>query len=105
MLAPLQALNPGNLTTDLARHVSALQAVFIRMITYPPVNGAYTELFAGLSPDVAASLKQNEWVIPFGRITALRKDLALAGLGEGEGGTGNARRFWEWSEEQVRQYV
>jgi hypothetical protein len=29
-------------------------------MTYPPVNGAYTELYAGLSPDIAA-IKPNEW--------------------------------------------
>ena len=73
-------------------------------MTFPPVNGAYTELFAGLSPDVAA-LKQNEWVIPWGRITSLRKDLAQAGLIEEQGGSGNAKRFWDWTEEQVAPYA
>lgn len=76
----------------------------MKFILYPAVNGAYTELFAGLAPDVA-SIKQNEWVIPFGRKAVLRKDLAQAGLLEGEGGSGNAKKFWEWSEEQVARYA
>jgi hypothetical protein len=55
-----QALNPGNLASDLQRHLNWLEAFVVARITYPPVNGAYTELFAGLSPEVAA-IKSNEW--------------------------------------------
>lgn len=71
---------------------------FMNFTLYPPVNGAYTELFAGLSPD-AANIKTSQWVIPWGRITDLRKDL-YSGPGED-----NARLFWEWSEEQVAPYA
>ncbi|KAF1840309.1 short-chain dehydrogenase [Cucurbitaria berberidis CBS 394.84] len=98
------SLNPGNLASDLQRHISPLQAFFVSLMVYPAVNGAYTELFAGLSPDVA-SIKQNEWVIPFGRICPLRKDLAQAGLLEEDGGSGIAKKFWEWTEEQVARYA
>lgn len=73
-------------------------------ITYPAVNGAYTEFFAGLSPQVAA-IKPNEWIIPFGRISPLRKDLADAGKLKQDGGSEMAKEFWEWSEEQVARYV
>ncbi|KAH7356353.1 hypothetical protein BKA66DRAFT_473705 [Pyrenochaeta sp. MPI-SDFR-AT-0127] len=98
------ALNPGNLASDLQRHLGAIQAFIISLMTYPAVNGAYTELFAGLAPEVAA-LKQNEWVIPFGRITSLRTDLAEAGKLKEDGGSENAKRFWDWTEEQVARYV
>lgn len=46
------ALNPGNLRTELARHMGSAFRFLVSFICYPPVNGAYTELFAGLSPDV-----------------------------------------------------
>lgn len=98
------ALNPGNLSSELTRHVSAIQAFIIRWITHPPVNGAYTELFAGLSPEIVA-LKQDEWVIPWGRITSLRRDLAEGAKSKEEGGSGRAKEFWEWSEEQVAKYT
>jgi retinol dehydrogenase-12 len=62
---------------------------------YPAVNGAYTELFAGLSPEVATAEK-GTWVVPFGRIMPLRKDLRDGGHG---------KEFWEWSEEQVGRYA
>lgn len=54
------SLNPGNLTSDLTRHAGWLGAVISTLMTYPAVNGAYTEFFAGLAPEIKA-LKQNEW--------------------------------------------
>lgn len=71
---------------------------FINFTLHPPVKVAYTEFFAGLSPD-AADIKTSQWVIPWGRITNLRKDLH-SGLGEK-----NVKLFWKWSEEQVAQYA
>lgn len=47
------ALNPGNLNSDLWRTQGKLTATFLRwFVLHPPINGAYTELFAGLSPAV-----------------------------------------------------
>jgi retinol dehydrogenase-12 len=68
------------------------------LILYPPVNGAYTELFAGLAPE-AAALKENEWVVPWGRVMLLRKDFCS------EKGKENAKAFWAWSEEQVERFT
>ena len=54
------SLNPGNLNSELARYSGWLGQLVVRLLTYPAVNGAYTEFFAGLSPDVK-NLRQNEW--------------------------------------------
>lgn len=49
----MQALNPGNLASELDRHVTGIvERTFRKLTTYPCINGAYTELFAALSPDV-----------------------------------------------------
>ena len=46
-------LNPGNLDSDLARDLGPMTRFFFPFILiYPPINGAYTELFGGLSPQV-----------------------------------------------------
>jgi retinol dehydrogenase-12 len=63
------------------------------------VFGAYTELFAGISPDVTSELS-GSYIIPWGRIAKLNKNLVLA---EGlmfklDGGTGAAQRFYDWCE-------
>ncbi|KAA6411359.1 MAG: hypothetical protein FRX48_04639 [Lasallia pustulata] len=98
------SLNPGNLKTELQRHTPSWQMALIWVLLYEPIYGAYTELFAGLSPTVTEQ-RNGAWIIPWGRFGPLRKDLLLAQKTEAEGGTGHAARFWEWSEEQVRPYV
>ena len=47
-----QALNPGNLKTPLLRHVPAWQMSLVSFFFHAPIYGAYTELFAGLSPEI-----------------------------------------------------
>lgn len=54
-------LNPGNLDSDLYRHVPGLITFFLRRtVLYPSVYGAYTELFAGLAPEVTLE-KSGSW--------------------------------------------
>lgn len=118
-------INPGNLTSELARDQPALLKIVAKVLGYPPPMGACTELFAGLSPEVTME-KSGDWgecllslwhrvsrgsfdqltvpVIPFGRIYPLRPDLLNATRSEAEGGTGGAYKFWEWTENQVRKY-
>ncbi|KAH8820116.1 hypothetical protein F5884DRAFT_839877 [Xylogone sp. PMI_703] len=96
-------LNPGNLRTDLQRHVPSWQLMIFKFILHPPIKGAYTELFAGLSPDVTLE-KNGAWISPWGRFTPLRPDLVKGALPESEGGTGIAQKWWDWCEEQVKQY-
>lgn len=48
-----QSLNPGNLRTNLNRHTAEYLKIILNFLfVYPPIFGAYTELFGGLSPDV-----------------------------------------------------
>lgn len=47
-----QALDPGNLKTNLQQHVPGWQRIIMNRILHTPIHGAYTEIFAGLSPDV-----------------------------------------------------
>ncbi|OCL04328.1 NAD(P)-binding protein [Glonium stellatum] len=97
-------LNPGNLTSDLARDQGAMFKLMVKVVAYPPINGAYTELFAGLSSQVTIE-KSGDWVIPFGRFYPIRKDLVGATKTKAEGGTGGTHNFWEWTEDQVRPYL
>lgn len=48
-------LNPGNLQSELYRDQGFLMKLFVKSLMYPPINGAYTELFGGLSPDITLS--------------------------------------------------
>lgn len=44
-------------------------------------------------------------VVPWGRFMPIRKHMLAASKPISEGGTGQAEKFWEWNEEQVRPYL
>ncbi|MCJ1481322.1 hypothetical protein MMC06_001479 [Schaereria dolodes] len=88
------SLNPGNLKTDLQRHIPKWQLMIINRILYPSNFGAYTELFAGLSPKVTAK-ESGGWVAPWGRLVPGRKELMEPEIGV---------KFWNWTEKQIEEY-
>ncbi|KAI0018959.1 hypothetical protein F4780DRAFT_748572 [Xylariomycetidae sp. FL0641] len=98
------ALNPGNLKSELDRSANCLQMIFRYATTYPTINGAYTELFAGVSEDVTLE-HTGGWIVPWGRFSDIRSDLEQGSKPESEGGTGIAQKFWEWCEEQTKSYA
>ena len=75
-----------------------------RRMLHPTVFGAYTELFAGLSPDVTSELS-GSYVITWGRIANLNKHLAEGLKSKLDGGTGAAQRFYDWCEEESKPYM
>ncbi|KAL2024722.1 hypothetical protein VTK56DRAFT_6923 [Thermocarpiscus australiensis] len=97
-------INPGNLTSELPRHQGIVLKAVARLVGYPPLLGAYTELFAAFSPEVTME-KSGSRVAPFGRFYPLREDLYKAMRLESEGGTGGTARFWDWTEEQIGPYL
>ncbi|KAK4061082.1 uncharacterized protein Triagg1_10509 [Trichoderma aggressivum f. europaeum] len=98
------ALNPGNLDSELWRTQGTVASKFLRMfVLHPPKYGAYTELFAGLSPAVTMD-RSGDWVGPWGRFLSVRDDLKKASEEESKGGLGTSKAFWEWTDEQVRPY-
>lgn len=97
-------VNPGNIRTALFRQQGFVFRLLTDPVKYPIVNGAYAELFAGLSPEVTVE-RAGEYVIPFGRFGAIRGDLEPAAKSEAEGGNGSTAKFWDWSEEQVREFL
>ena len=86
-----------------------------KMLASDPKNGAYTELFAGLSTTIKEKdnggwgelltvdfYVQISWltktilVSPFGKVDTPRKDLVDEEL---------CTKYWEWSEKQVAPYL
>lgn len=45
-------INPGNLRTELARDQGRVLKFVAGLLVYPPINGVYSELFAGFSPEI-----------------------------------------------------
>ncbi|EFZ00865.1 short-chain dehydrogenase [Metarhizium robertsii ARSEF 23] len=80
---------------EFARRTEGEGIVSVNFMAYPAKFGAYTELFAGLHPDVTVE-KSGMFIAPWGRLVNARKDLFDPELG---------KRYWEWTEEQVKPYV
>ncbi|KAK1585489.1 uncharacterized protein LY79DRAFT_635255 [Colletotrichum navitas] len=98
-------INPGHLSSELYREGGfVFRGVLKAVALYPPVYGAYVELFAALSPDLTMK-DSGAWVVPWGRLYPIREDLLSATKSEAEGGNGNATKFWEWCEDLVKDYV
>ncbi|KAL1690645.1 hypothetical protein GGG16DRAFT_55211 [Schizophyllum commune] len=90
------AVNPGNLNSELYRHMPKLQVALLvsssRPFLYPPPLGALTQLYAGTAPEAANF--GGEYLMPWarrGKAQALARDEQLA------------RELWKWCEEQVEQ--
>lgn len=101
------AYNPGNLVSELQRTTAEVMGrvmhwIIVNLLCYPVINGAYTELYAGLSPEL--TLKggdQGAWIVPWGRKSEMRKDF-LEERRKGKDGLG--AKVWEWCEGIVREY-
>jgi len=95
--------NPGNLKTELQRHVPSIVSTPTAIFLYEPKFGAYTELYSACSPNITES-QNGVYVAPWGRVYDIRKDVAAAKVSEKEGGTGGAEKLWEWCEKESAQY-
>ncbi|KAL7916565.1 NAD(P)-binding protein [Trichoderma velutinum] len=100
------AVNPGNLRSDLQRYGGQgwIHQLNRKIILYPAINGAYSELFCGLSPEVTAD-KSGSYVIPWGRIAKIRDDLEMGSRSTKEGGTGMSKMWYDWCLEQVEPFM
>jgi CubicO group peptidase (beta-lactamase class C family) len=86
-------------------NVPKVVQVIFSYISHPPKLGAYTELWAGLSPDVRVA-DGGRYAIPWGRWHSMpRKDILDALKTKQEGGTGQAAEFWKWCEDQTKEYA
>ncbi|KAI5459708.1 hypothetical protein BGZ63DRAFT_415217 [Mariannaea sp. PMI_226] len=99
------ALNPGNLDSDFWRTQGSITSFLLRhTVLHPPVFGAYTELFSGLSPKITLE-NSGTFIAPWGRLWQLSPEVAKAAKREVNGGNDTAKQFWEWCEEQVRPFI
>ncbi|KAF0329258.1 short-chain dehydrogenase [Colletotrichum asianum] len=98
-------VNPGHLSSELYREAGfVFRAALKAMALYPPVYGAYVELFGAVSSDLTMK-DSGSWVVPWGRLYPIREDLLEATRPEEKGGNGHAAKFWDWSEEQVKGFL
>ncbi|KAF3013214.1 hypothetical protein E8E14_005612 [Neopestalotiopsis sp. 37M] len=98
-------LNPGNLDSDFWRTQGAMMTCILRKtLLYPPVFGAYTNLFAAFSPDVTLE-KSGTFIAPWGQFWKVSPEMLAGAKPRSEGGTNIGRDFWDWTEAQVKPYL
>ncbi|KAH0497548.1 hypothetical protein TgHK011_004846 [Trichoderma gracile] len=100
-------VNPGNLRSDLQRHHAGngiLQEISKRALLFPAINGAYSELFCGLSPEVTAD-KSGSYAIPWGRLARIREDIEKGTKSPEEGGSGLGKIWYDWCMEQAGSFM
>lgn len=90
------ALNPGNINSDLPRHVvaqipSIVKQILIKVLLYEVSQGALTPLYAATSPE-AASLN-GKYLVPWARVRPPKQETQDPQLG---------KALWDWLEEQVK---
>ncbi|GAB1319342.1 short-chain alcohol dehydrogenase [Madurella fahalii] len=95
------AFNPGNLRTELQRHWTGVGAWLTdKCILYPPIYGAYTELWTILAPELTPD-KSGAYVYPWGRFGSLPAGVEASMKGD----NGVAAKFVEWCGKQTEAFM
>ncbi|PHH60638.1 hypothetical protein CDD81_1389 [Ophiocordyceps australis] len=98
-------INPGNLDSELWRTQGAVVSCILRKtLLHPPIYGAYTASFAAFSTKVTME-KTGSFVAPWGKFWDLPKNVLDLTKTPSQGGNGTARKFWDWTDEQIKPYM
>lgn len=92
--------NPGNLKSEFYRHQPALMMLFVNRILHEPKMGAYTELYAGLSPEMTPEINNGTYIWPWGNMVKVH---SRADINEGIT-NGNSTKFWDWCQEKYAAF-
>ncbi|KAH9991371.1 NAD-binding protein [Russula vinacea] len=88
------SVNPGNLDTDLQRHMPKWQYAILRhLLLYPASYGALTQLYCATSP--AAEDANGKFFIPWARVGKANPVADDPKLGE---------KLWRWLEEETEKH-
>lgn len=99
------AQSPGTLRTPAWDGTPLLARAMMAPFFHPPKMGAYTELWAGISPDVKSG-DGNKFIIPWGRWNKTPKKEHLASLkSKDEGGTGLAAEFFDYCDAETKEFA
>ncbi|KAJ7070628.1 NAD-P-binding protein [Mycena amicta] len=86
------ALNPGNIMTDLGRHMPPFALYILKFIVYPAPFGALTSLYAGTTKE--GELLGGKYLFPWARLGDAPPAVNLPE---------NGKELWTWCEEQVAE--
>ncbi|KAJ5328850.1 NAD(P)-binding protein [Penicillium brevicompactum] len=104
------AFNPGNLNTGLTRYMTmpilgSIVPRLMSLVMWPARYGAYTELYAGLSPDLTIEKHVGAFIWPWGHVGYLRPDIEDSLRSQEEGGSGKATQLLTWCDREVKNFT
>ncbi|KAK5175562.1 short-chain alcohol dehydrogenase [Saxophila tyrrhenica] len=88
--------NPGNLKSELQRHVPSVGTMLMGFMLYQPVYGAYTELYAGWAEEAGKEEGKGAYYGPWGRQVKLRDDVRNSSA---------QKEFLEWCEKETKPFA
>ncbi|KAI9643816.1 short-chain alcohol dehydrogenase [Ciborinia camelliae] len=95
------AFNPGNLRTELQRNGTGFGSwITDKIIVYPSIYGAYTELWAALTTEVTTD-KSGAYIYPWGRFGSLPSGIETSISEE----SGISAKFVEWCGKQTEAFL
>ncbi|KAI9443884.1 NAD(P)-binding protein [Lactarius indigo] len=87
------SLNPGNIRTELQRHMPWWQRTVLYWLMYPVSYGALTQLYCATAPSAADA--NGKFFVPWARVDEPNKAALEPQLGE---------RLWTWLENETKKY-
>ena len=75
----------------------------MHQLMHPAKYGAYTELYAGFSPDITLE-DGGIFIAPWGRKFKPRSDIEKGLKDKSEGGTGVAAQFRDWLDKETKEF-
>ncbi|KFX89677.1 hypothetical protein V495_04427 [Pseudogymnoascus sp. VKM F-4514 (FW-929)] len=99
------SVHPGLMRTELQRSWGLFTRVAMSVVfRSPPVFGAYSELYAGFSPEIKAEHNGGH-MMAWGRIAELPKDIIQGTKSKAEGGTGAKATFMKYCDREVKDFL
>ncbi|OBT44891.1 hypothetical protein VE00_04759 [Pseudogymnoascus sp. WSF 3629] len=99
------SVHPGLMKTELQRNWGLVTRVAMSLFfRSPPVFGAYSELYAGFSPEIKAEHNGGH-MMAWGRIAELPKDIIQGLKSKAEGGTGAKEKFMKYCDREVKDFL
>ncbi|KFZ03052.1 hypothetical protein V502_11281 [Pseudogymnoascus sp. VKM F-4520 (FW-2644)] len=99
------SIHPGLMKTELQRNWGFFTSVAMSLVfRSPPVFGAYSELYAGFSPEIKAEHNGGH-MMAWGRIAELPKDIIQGMKTKAEGGTGAKEKFMKYCDREVKAFL
>ncbi|KAG0646559.1 Short-chain dehydrogenase reductase [Hyphodiscus hymeniophilus] len=85
------------------RDLPGIASSIMKRVFKEPVYGAYTELYASLSPELKAE-HNGGYIMAWGRIAQLPAHVAKGLKSTSQGGTGSAEKFFEHCDRETKGY-